>query len=122
MKDDKKKVEEQETQQENVDAKEDKKKIDNRTLGEKLEDGIDDTMGAVEDFFYGDELTRDYQNDIPATRKMSSGRVVVNKVQTRKNISKKVMKTKFGKGIFIILGVGIIITIIYWILNSLLMA
>ena len=66
-------------------AKEDKIK-DTRSLGEKIEDGID----SVQDIFYGD----DYLNDIPATIRNANGRKVVNKVQTRRNLNKRI----FSKG------------------------
>ena len=114
MKDNKNKK--QETQNREIEDQE----VDNRSLGDKFEDGLDNVFGGIQDAIYGENPN--FQEDIPATRELDSGRRVVNKVQTQKNISKKVVRSKFGKGLFIILGIGAIIALIYWILNAILMA
>ena len=79
------------------------KKEDNRSIGEKMDDAVENTFGAIEDVFYGD----DFQNDIPATMRNGNGRKVVNKYQTRKNINKRIFKKGGWK--FILLSIIIVL-------------
>ena len=78
---------------------------DNRNLGEKIDDAVENTFGAIEDMFYGD----DFQNDIPATMRNGNDRKVVNKYQTRKNINKRI----FRKGGWKFILLAIIIVLIF---------
>ena len=102
-------------------VKDEPKEKDNRTFGEKLEDTLDAAREKTEDFFYGEK--GDFTDDIPATMYDSRGYRRVNKVQTRKNINKRIFAHKgFIKGILIVLGIGILMTIFYSIINALLLS
>ena len=90
------------------------KEKDPRSLGDKIEDGLDEVMGSVQDFFYGEN--NDFTKDIPATMEKPSGIRKVNKVQTRRNFNKILFKSKFFKIILILfligLGFSLLITLI----------
>ena len=85
-------------------------------LGDRITDAIDDFQDAI--LGPGD----DFQNDIPAVHKLDSGRRQVNKVQTRKNINKKLFGKWGYKALGIIIALGLIISLIYYLISKLLMA
>ena len=120
-----KKINTEEVKEENNEEKkvetEIKEEKDTRTFGEKLEDKLDDVRAKTEDFFYGEK--GDFTDDIPATMYDANGYRKVNKYQTRKNINKRIFAHKgFVKALLIILGLGIGITILYSIINALLLS
>ena len=95
-------------------------KKDNRSLGEKIEDGYDEVIGTMEDIVYGENP--DFQSDIPATMPKGDNGRRVNKIQTRKNINKKVFGKWGYKALAIIIGVGLIVCLGYFIIEKLLLA
>ena len=93
---------------------------DTRTLGQKIEDGYDEVIGTMEDIVYGENP--DFQNDIPATMPRGDNGRRVNKVQTRKNINKKIFGKWGYKALAIIIGIGLLVTLGYFIIEKLLLA
>ena len=93
---------------------------DNRSIGEKIEDGMDEVVAGVQDFFYGER--KNFNEDIPATMVDPDSEIRhVNKVQTRRNFNKK-YGAKFIKWLFIILGIGLVVSLGYGLIEKLLMA
>ena len=90
----------------------DNKNKDNRNLSEKIDDAVENTFGAIEDIFYGD----DFQNDIPATMRNGNGRKIVNKYQTRRNMNKRI----FRKGGWKFILLSIIIVFLFGLIMELL--
>ena len=84
-------------------------------LGDRITDAIDDFQDAI--LGPGD----DFQNDIPAVHKLDSGRRLVNKNQTRKNINKKIFGKWGYKFLAIVIGLGLIIGLAYYLIYLLLM-
>ena len=94
-----------------------------KSFGEKVGDvteAIEDGLDAVNDFILGPG--DNFQEDIPAVHKLDSGRRIVNKAQTRKNINKKLFGKKGLKIMLIIIAIGILGFVIYEILNAILLA
>ena len=88
-----------------------------RPLGERIEDGVEEFFETTQDAIYGGPGD-DPRNDIPSTIRKPNGVRKINKVQTRKNINRKLFGNKtFLKVILIILGLGIFGSIIISIIN-----
>ena len=83
-------------------------------LGEKIEDKADDIFGAMEDAIFGENP--DFSKDVPASMVNGSGVRKINKVQTRKNLNKKILGKKgykiMGIVIIVMLIIGLIVTLI----------
>ena len=97
--------------------KENEEKIN---LNEKLEDGIDNFFGKIEDTLYGENP--DFTKDVPATHVDGNGIRKVNKIQTRKNLNKKILNKGVGKGLLIGISIGLLVVLIYKVIEKLLLA
>ena len=98
--------------------KEDK---DNRSLGEKIEDKIDDIVATTQDILYGER--KNINEDIPATMPDPDNEIRhVNKIQTRKNISKKIMKNGGWKILTGVLVFGLLMTLVITLIEKMLLA
>ena len=88
---------------------------------EKLtfEDKLEGAMDSVQDFFYGER--KSFTEDIPATMETPQGIRKINKVQTRRNIHKKLFGKKGPIILLIILGVGVLIGLIITLIEKLLL-
>lgn len=77
---------------------------------EKVEDTLDDVMGGVQDIVYGPKGS--FTHDIPATMEDPNGIRHINKVQTRRNIRKRLFGKKGAIIFLVIMLIGIAIGLI----------
>lgn len=90
------------------------------SLSERIEDINDAVFETLEDVTMGPK--KDFNKDIPATYYSGNGARKVNKIQTRKNINKRILGKHGVKIIVIIIAIGLIVSLIYYLINLLLLA
>ena len=91
---------------------EDKEK---KSLGERVEDGLDEALYRTQNAIYGERKSID--EDIPATVETPSGFRRINKFATRRNIGRTLLKNP--KTALIVLGVAVAVVIIIAIVSKL---
>ena len=84
---------------------------DTRSLGEKIEDTMDEVVARTQEFFYGERHSM--AEDLIATMPDPDTEIRhVNKVQTRRNINKKILGKKGAKIFLVIVAVVMVIGLI----------
>ena len=82
---------------------EDKEK---KPITEKIEDTLDETLYQVQNAVYGER--KSIKEDIPATMEEANGFRRINKVETRRNIAKKILKNPK----IVLASIGVVVAVI----------